>query len=484
MRHRLFAATATAVLAVSTVAAPLAGAAVAEPDTSTTQQRDILERIQAVPGVTSVTEKEAPAGYRYFVMTFRQPVDHKHPERGSFDQRITLLHKDTARPMVMYTSGYGVSTNPSRSEPTQIADGNQLSMEYRFFEPSRPKNPDWDKQLTIWQAATDQHRIIEAFSSVYDQRWITTGGSKGGMTATYHRRFYPDDVAGTVPYVAPNDIDDAEDSAYERKLSTVGPAQCRQDIIAVQRRLLGSQRPWFLAKMKEADDREGNTYTIVGDREIAFEASVIDLYFGFYQYHPVSECADVPKADATNEEVLDWVNEIGGLTSAADQGLEAYLPYYYQSAYQMGGPPPYETPIADLLKHPGTNVSSTFVPENLRPRRFDHSAMKDIDRWVQKKSTRMLFINGQNDPWSSEPFSCGDKKADARDCARYTVPGGTHGSQIAQLPDAERARATALVLKFAGLGDADPAAQQIERTGEPTDKGKMDVIRQEEVPLR
>lgn len=60
MRHRLFAATATAVLAVSTVAAPLAGAAVAEPDTSTTQQRDILERIRAVPGVTSVTEKEAP----------------------------------------------------------------------------------------------------------------------------------------------------------------------------------------------------------------------------------------------------------------------------------------------------------------------------------------------------------------------------------------------------------------------------------------
>ncbi|MEU5248697.1 aminopeptidase, partial [Streptomyces asoensis] len=30
------------------------------------------------------------------------------------------------------------ATNPGRREPTQIVDGNQVSMEYRFFTPSRP----------------------------------------------------------------------------------------------------------------------------------------------------------------------------------------------------------------------------------------------------------------------------------------------------------------------------------------------------------
>ena len=109
--------------------------------------------------------------------------------------------------MVMYTSGYYGSQNPSRSEPTRIVDGNQLRMEYRFFEPSRPADPDWPGQLTIWQAATDQHRIIQSFQDLYQENWITTGGSKGGMTATYHRHFYPKDVDGTVPYVAPNDVD-------------------------------------------------------------------------------------------------------------------------------------------------------------------------------------------------------------------------------------------------------------------------------------
>ena len=35
------------------------------------------------------------------------------------------------------------------------------------------------------------------------------------MTATYHRHFYPKDVDGTVPYVAPNDVDNDEDAYNE-----------------------------------------------------------------------------------------------------------------------------------------------------------------------------------------------------------------------------------------------------------------------------
>ncbi len=168
-----------------------------------------------------MTEAAAPDGYRFFKITFTQPVDHQHPKAGTFEQRLTLLHKDVSRPMVMYTGGYYVSQNASRSEPTQIVDGNQLSMEYRFFDPSRPANPDWPTQLTIWQAATDQHRIIQSFQQLYTANWITTGGSKGGMTATYHRHFYPKDVDGTVPYVAPNDVVDSQD-VYNEFLDEVG----------------------------------------------------------------------------------------------------------------------------------------------------------------------------------------------------------------------------------------------------------------------
>lgn len=89
----------------------------------------------------SLIEEKPYPGYRFFVLNYEQPVDHRNPSKGTFKQRLTLLHKDTSRPTVFFTSGYNVNTNPRRSEPTTIVDGNQVSLEYRFFTPSRPEPP-------------------------------------------------------------------------------------------------------------------------------------------------------------------------------------------------------------------------------------------------------------------------------------------------------------------------------------------------------
>jgi hypothetical protein len=166
---------------------------------------DILEQLRAVPGLTGVEERAAPPPYRFFVLTITQPADHRRPSAGTFQQRLTLLHRGTDRPTVLHTTGYGVPASIFRAEPTRLIDGNQISVEQRFFTPSRPEPADWS-DLTIWQAATDHHRIVRALASLYPANWISTGASKGGMTSIYHRRFYPADVDGTVAYVAPPDI--------------------------------------------------------------------------------------------------------------------------------------------------------------------------------------------------------------------------------------------------------------------------------------
>ena len=121
----------------ATAAPALPGAAGA----AAAAEKPLDQQIRELPGVTGVVEATAPAGYRFFRITFASRSTTRTPNGRTFEQRLTLLHKDVARPMVMYTSGYNVSQNPSRSEPTQIVDGNQLSMEYRFFEPSRPARP-------------------------------------------------------------------------------------------------------------------------------------------------------------------------------------------------------------------------------------------------------------------------------------------------------------------------------------------------------
>src|SRR4051812_27427491 len=72
---------------------------------ATATEPDIKDQILALPGMSFAEEKTYP-GYRFFVLNYTQPVDHRHPSKGTFQQRITLLHKDVSRPMVFYTGGY------------------------------------------------------------------------------------------------------------------------------------------------------------------------------------------------------------------------------------------------------------------------------------------------------------------------------------------------------------------------------------------
>ncbi|MFC7305413.1 aminopeptidase [Streptomyces monticola] len=445
------------VVLIGTVSA--AGAATAaqphtQPQAADTATTDIKDRLLAIPGMSLIEEKPYP-GYRYFVLSYTQPVDHRHPSKGTFKQRLTVLHKDTARPSVFFTSGYNVSTTPRRSEPTQIIDGNQISMEYRFFTPSRPDPADWSK-LDIWQAASDQHRIFKALKPIYGKKWLATGGSKGGMTATYYERFYPRDMDGVVAYVAPNDVVNKEDSAYDRFFETVGPKECREALQAVEREALVRREP--LEKLY-ADYLAANKLTVktVGTRDKAFEATVLDTAWGFWQYSLEKDCADVPAAaKVSDQELFDYIDSISGWSAYSDQSLATYTPYYYQAGTQLGAPTIQQPHLKGLTRY-GYQPPRNFVPRDI-PMRFDSSAMRDVDSWVRHNANRMLFVYGQNDPWGAEPFRPGKG---THDSYVVTAPGANHGANVAGLVPDEKAKATADILAWAGVASAtvlsDPA---------------------------
>ncbi|MFE9254694.1 aminopeptidase [Streptomyces sp. NPDC006879] len=418
-----------------------AGAATATPPSSGT---DIKDRILAIPGMSLIEEKPYP-GYRFFVLNYTQPIDHRHPRRGTFKQRITLLHKDTNRPTVFFTSGYHVNTNPRRSEPTTIIDGNQLSMEYRFFTPSRPDPANWSK-LDIWQAASDQHRLFGALKKLYKKNWLSTGGSKGGMTATYYERFYPKDMDGVVAYVAPNDVNNKEDSAYDRFFTKVGTKECRDKLNGVQREALVRREPLEARYAKYAAD---NSYTFetIGSLDKAYEAVVSDYTWAFWQYSLVSDCASIPVAKtATDQQIWDTVDAISGFSFYTDQGLEPYTPYYYQAGTQLGSPD-IKLPHLDGLSRYGYQPPRNFVPAAI-PMKFKPWAMRDVDTWVRHNARHMLFVYGQNDPWGAERFRLG---RGAKDSFVLTAPGANHGANVAGLVPKQKAFATAQILKWAGV---------------------------------
>lgn len=422
-----------------------AGAATAAQPEAT----DIKDRLLAIPGMSLIEEKPYP-GYRYFVLNYTQPIDHRHPSKGTFKQRITVLHKDTSRPTVFHTGGYNVSTTPSRGEPTRIVDGNQVSMEYRFFTPSRPDPADWSK-LDIWQAASDQHRIFQALKPVYNKKWISTGGSKGGMTATYYERFYPRDMDGVVAYVAPNDVVNNEDSAYDRFFAKVGTKECRDRLNAVQREALVRRKP--LEKKYEAYAAEnGYTFSTIGSLDRAYEAVVLDYVWGFWQYSLLSDCDTVPAdaKNATDDEIWNSVDTISGFSFYTDQGLEPYTPYFYQAGTQLGAPTIHFPYIEKKYIRYGYQPPRNFVPRSI-PMTFQPRAMRDVDNWVKHRADHMLFVYGQNDPWGAEPFRLG---RGAKDSYVFTAPGLNHGANVAGLVPEQKTLATARILAWADVAPA------------------------------
>ncbi|MGP4018863.1 S28 family serine protease [Saccharopolyspora sp. 5N708] len=407
---------------------------------------DIREKLAAVPGLTVVGERPTEPGFRLFDLTFAQPNDHRHPEAGGFQQRLTLLHRDVERPTVLYTTGYDLPAEATRTEPTQLVDGNQVSLEHRFFTPSRPQPADWS-DLDIWQAATDQHRVISALRQVYQQEWITTGASKGGMTAVYHRRFYPDDVAGTVAYVAPNDVDNDQDR-YDAFLADVGtdPA-CRDALSAVQREAL-LRREEMLAKFRAYADSEGLTFDrIIGDIDRGLEMVVLDAPFAFWQYRGQQDCAKIPAPTASTDEIYAFFDETVQFSFYTDQGIEPYTPYFYQAGTQLGWPYVSDEPLADLLHHRELGQPRNLVPRDI-PMRFKVGAMRSVDAWVRDEGSELMFVNGERDPWSAEPFELGSGTSDSYS---YLVPGANHGAKIAGLPEPQRAEAEATLRRWADV---------------------------------
>ncbi|WP_046468271.1 alpha/beta hydrolase family protein [Allosalinactinospora lopnorensis] len=411
---------------------------------------DIADRLEEVPGLTVVAEQDTEPGFRHFVLEYEQPADHDDPDKGTFNQRMTLLHRGLDRPTVLHTSGYHVYTDPFRAEPTRLVDGNQLSTEQRFFEPSKPDSADY-ADLDIRQAAADHHRILRALDGIYEREWISTGASKGGMTSVYHRRFYPDDLDGTVAYVAPNDVDNDEDSAYLEFFDGVGTdPQCQQDLAALQREAL-ERRGELVEHYEKLAAEEGWTFgRSLGSADAAFEVTVLDTPWAFWQYQTEERCGEIPGDDASADEIAAFLDDVYGFDFSTDQGVEPYIPYYYQAATQLGSPSVPTDHIDDLLEYPGLFDAASYLPDDIALPDFDADAMPDIDRWVRTRGEQLLFVDGEFDPWGAEPFHVREGK---RDTMRFVAPEANHGASIGQLTPEEGAAATAAVRRWAGVDD-------------------------------
>lgn len=65
------------------------------------------------------------------------------------------------------------------------------------------------------------------------------------MAATYYRSFFPEDMDGTVPHVAPSKPDRENTAPCDEFLARVGTEECRDDVRATEREALGRRGEMF-----------------------------------------------------------------------------------------------------------------------------------------------------------------------------------------------------------------------------------------------
>lgn len=402
---------------------------------------DLAGKLSCIPGMLVEQQPDDPnlPAYHRFDLTLAQPIDHDHPEAGTFTQRAVLFHTSDTAPVVFFTNGYGLAKNPVPIELTRLASANQISYEHRFFVDSRPSPLDWTK-LDIRQAELDAHHLAQAMHWIYPGRWVNTGGSKGGITSVIHRRFHPCDVDATVAYVAPISAGVA-DQAYNGFIDHVGGdgrAACRAAITAFQRRLL-EQRETIEQSVQ-------GTFTLI-DLDRAYEIVVVELSFVFWQYGNPDDathgCNAIPDENASPGAMLGFLQFFGTVDQTAGAGsLDYYHAYYHQSAAQLGYPAIYTAGIADLLRYPGVDTPNTYLPAN-EQLSYDPQPMADVGTWVTNHGSQMLFLYGELDPWSAEMF-----QPSSKDSHRFIAPGNNHESNIAGLSATDRATVADLLSRW------------------------------------
>ena len=76
-----------------------------------------------------------------------------------------------------------------------------------------------------------------------------------------------------------------------------------------------------------------------------------------------------------------------------------------------------------------------MLPEELKDMPFDKTLSRKIKGFLQKNDPKMIFIYGENDPWTL-PELPGSKRK--RNIHVFIQPGGSHLARISTLPEKEK----------------------------------------------
>lgn len=409
--------------------------------TSSFAQTVLEQKISAISAIKEIRPLETSEFSEKYVTYFTQPLDHRHPEKGSFRQRVIVSHAGFDRATVIVTEGYGAAyaLRPQyREELSKLLNANMIFVEYRYFLESTPEPKDW-QYLTAENSADDLHAITTAFKSIYPGKWIATGISKGGQTTLLYRTFYPDDVDISVPYVAPLCYG-VEDGRHEPFLHKVSTPENRKKIEDFQLEAL--KRKATLLPRFEKYCTEKN-YSFRAPIEEIYDYSVLEYSFALWQWGtPISS---IPATTASDDEIFSHllaISEPGYFTADSPNAS-----FFVQAARELGYYGYDVQPFKQYLSIQSSEgyLHRLMLPEELKDMPFDKTLSKKITKFLKKQDPKMIFIYGQNDPWTAAGVTWLKNK---KNIHVFIQPNGSHLARINTLPEGEKKEVIELIKKW------------------------------------
>ena len=404
-------------------------------------QTVLEQKINAISAIKEIRPLETSEFSEKYVTYFTQPLDHRHPEKGSFRQRVIVSHVGFDRPTVIVTEGYGAAyaLRPQyREELSKLLNANMIFVEYRYFLESTPEPKDW-QYLTAENSADDLHAITTAFKNIYPGKWIATGISKGGQTTLLYRTFYPDDVDISVPYVAPlcYGVEDGRHEPFLHKVSTPENRKIIEDF-----QLEALKRKATLLPRFEKYCTEKN-YSFRAPIEEIYDYSVLEYSFALWQWGtPISS---IPATTASDDEIFSHllaISEPGYFTADSPNAS-----FFVQAARELGY---YGYDVQPFKQYLSIQSSEDYLhrlmlPEELKDMPFDKTLSKKITKFLKKQDPKMIFIYGQNDPWTAAGVTWLKNK---KNIHVFIQPNGSHLARISTLPEKEKKEVMELIKQW------------------------------------
>ena len=365
-----------------------------------------------------------------YLLHVPQAIDHYDSTKGTFTQRVYVMHRDKDAPVVLTTEGYygGYGSYPQyMNELDRYLGANEILVEHRYFGPSSPDSLEW-QYLTVEQAATDHHNVVELLKPYFIGKWVNTGISKGGQTALYHRAYFPDDVDATVGYVCPLNFSIEERRCYEF-LDQVGSEECRRKIHDFQKMLLCNKDKYFPAFKKRIE--EDGLHFSLGDTA-GYELTVLEYSFAFWQWGN-TDCKTIPIDTVSPEELINHLNNVAGLSWMSEEGIARLLPFYYQSLTEIGFYGYDHSEFEVCVEHLDYQTFDFTCPKGADCI-YDPEPMEKVDNFVRHQGENMIFIYGEWDPWSAPGVQISGKT----NSFKVVKPEGSHGTRIYNLPEDQR----------------------------------------------